>query len=84
MELVIDIIAAAMSVEAEWSARLLAVFLLLTSLIGTAAALVGVLERIAVLTPTQRDDELVRKLKLKIEAVQRFLAAVAMRRDKDR
>lgn len=82
MEVFADILAALMSVEHPWAIWLAGAVVALTSLIGTAAVLVEALEKLAALTPTTKDDALVAKLKVWVEKVHAFLAAVALRRDK--
>ena len=81
---IVEIMNALLGIDHPWAAKITSLLLVLTTIVGSASMIVDALERIAKITPTDKDNLLIGKAKRYLAKAVAFLDRLALNPPKDR
>ena len=81
---IIEVMNALLGIDHPWAAKAVSLLLVVTTVVGSASVIVDALERIAKITPTDKDNLLIGKAKRYLAKSVAFLDRLALNPPKDR
>ena len=81
---IVEVMNALLGIDHPWAARVVSLLLVATTVVGSASVIVDALERIAKITPTDKDNLLIGKAKRYLAKAVAFLDRLALNPPKDR